>query len=334
LSGRFSLKAPASLALASVCAILLWVAPAASAAEFGSGCQANLRSVGFTALQTSTSGAPLITSERGVVTGWAVENGGFNGVAEKLKVFKPVGAEFEVVTETAAEQVPKATRSVFPTRISVPAGVQFGAFSSGGVPVCIGDPSAANKYSTFGGDVAIGNKAKPTFTEGNATVALAVRVEPDADGDGFGDESQDACPTNATTQGTCPPAPPPTTGGGPGGGGAATLGLGLKAKLEGNMVAVQVTGSDKATVAVSDLFRGRKVAGPKSANVGPGQPGRVYLPLSELVKEKLAKLPRKRKLTLVIEAKGQSSAGASAATSIELALPGRKKPPRHHRSRH
>jgi hypothetical protein len=29
-------------------------------------------------------------------------------------------------------------------------------------------------------------------------------IEGDADGDGFGDETQDACPTNASTQGTCP----------------------------------------------------------------------------------------------------------------------------------
>jgi hypothetical protein len=225
----------------------------------------------------------------------------------------------------------KATRNTFAVRIPVPAGVQFGIFSSGGALVCINSGTPTDKYSTFSGDVPLGTKAKPSFTEEKAFVALAVKVEPDADGDGFGDETQDACPSNATTQGTCPPASPaPPGGGGSGGGSAATLSLGLKAKLEGNMVAVQVTGSAAATVAVSDLFRGRKVAGPKNASVGPGQTGRVYLPLSELVKEKLATLPRKRKLTLVIEAKGQSSAGASAATSIELAVPGRKK--KHHRA--
>ena len=29
-------------------------------------------------------------------------------------------------------------------------------------------------------------------------------LEPDADGDGFGDETQDQCPTDASTQGPCP----------------------------------------------------------------------------------------------------------------------------------
>ena len=32
---------------------------------------------------------------------------------------------------------------------------------------------------------------------------VAATIEPDADGDGFGDETQDQCPTQATTQGAC-----------------------------------------------------------------------------------------------------------------------------------
>lgn len=43
---------------------------------------------------------------------------------------------------------------------------------------------------------------------GDRLLALAADVETDADGDGFGDESQDACPTDATTQGACPPGDP------------------------------------------------------------------------------------------------------------------------------
>ena len=40
-------------------------------------------------------------------------------------------------------------------------------------------------------------------------IPLEVVLEPDADHDGFGDESQDLCPTVAVTQGSCPLAPPP-----------------------------------------------------------------------------------------------------------------------------
>jgi hypothetical protein len=44
---------------------------------------------------------------------------------------------------------------------------------------------------------------------------VAATVEPDADHDGYGDETQDQCPTDASTQGPCPasstptPVPPP-----------------------------------------------------------------------------------------------------------------------------
>jgi hypothetical protein len=42
---------------------------------------------------------------------------------------------------------------------------------------------------------------------------LNADIEPDADADGFGDETQDLCPTDASTQGACPVAPvaPDTT---------------------------------------------------------------------------------------------------------------------------
>jgi hypothetical protein len=40
---------------------------------------------------------------------------------------------------------------------------------------------------------------------------LSGTIEPDADGDGFGDETQDQCPTNAATQGACPPGPVSST---------------------------------------------------------------------------------------------------------------------------
>jgi hypothetical protein len=54
-------------------------------------------------------------------------------------------------------------------------------------------------------------------------------VEPDEDGDGFGDETQDQCPTDASTQGACPPddgTPPPGGGTPPPGGGTPPPGGG------------------------------------------------------------------------------------------------------------
>ena len=44
-------------------------------------------------------------------------------------------------------------------------------------------------------------------TVGGFLLNLAATVEPDADHDGFGDETQDQCATDGTTQGPCPVAP-------------------------------------------------------------------------------------------------------------------------------
>ncbi len=43
----------------------------------------------------------------------------------------------------------------------------------------------------------------------NQETTIQYLVEPDADRDGFGDETQDLCSTNALTQGACPSASPP-----------------------------------------------------------------------------------------------------------------------------
>jgi len=318
-------------------AAALLAAPAASAAtEIGGPCKAGVLSASKQVVQTGRAGAAFKTAVPGVVTKWEVVTGNQGPVAETLKVYKPLGSDIETVGESAPGNVEKETKNVFATRIPVPAGVIFGGYSPTGIPYCFqGGLPAGDTIAFSNENIPIGTSKPSGTSQAESRLALTVTVEPDADGDGFGDETQDGCPTNPMVQGACPViSPPPTTGGGGSagtGGGAATLSLSLKAKLEGNVVAVQVTGSDRAAASVSGLFRGRTVTGPQSASVGPGLPGRVYLPLSKSLKERLAALPRKRHLYLVIEAKGQSAAGASAATSTEVALPGRKKTTKHHR---
>ena len=45
--------------------------------------------------------------------------------------------------------------------------------------------------------------------EFEARLLLSAQLEPDADHDGYGDETQDQCPTDAATQGPCPLVTPP-----------------------------------------------------------------------------------------------------------------------------
>jgi hypothetical protein len=55
---------------------------------------------------------------------------------------------------------------------------------------------------------------KPYTSDGSCARELLLQgvVEPDSDGDGFGDETQDLCPTNAAIQVACPVSVTPAAG--------------------------------------------------------------------------------------------------------------------------
>ena len=89
-----------------------------------------------------------------------------------------------------------------------------------------------------------GNTYGPPANQPNWELELEATVEPDADHDGFGDETQDLCPTNASTQAACPPAAPGSPGSG---------GLGLGAGLD----------------VTPPAFTGKPRANPKSFVVDP-----------------------------------------------------------------
>jgi hypothetical protein len=334
---RLGLNAVAAMVGATLTLLAPGFAPAASAAQFGSECPATLRSTAGTVMQISRAGAPISTSGPGVVTSWAVNNPSYEGVMEELKIFQPIGPEFEVVAGSALQAVPKGGLSKFDVRIPVAAGVQFGVYDPVGAPECYNTFTSEDKYGHYAGDVPVKGKIKSfDYVSEKTLIALAVTVEPDADGDGFGDQTQDGCPTNAAAQGACPTTAPGTGGGGSPGGGATpsvptttapTVGI-TSATLEGNTVAVKLSAGAQAQVTVSGLIKGKPAAVATTVAVTPGAVGRAYLTLSKATRERLAKLPAKGHLTLVIEAQ---TAGAVPA-SRELPLRGRKKPHRKHHS--
>jgi len=59
----------------------------------------------------------------------------------------------------------------------------------------------------WGPSPADGTTTAPSAEVADRNLMLQAEIEPDADGDGFGDETEDECPTDASTQGVCPPPP-------------------------------------------------------------------------------------------------------------------------------
>jgi hypothetical protein len=202
---RRRLGLPISIALA----VLLLTTASASAAvsdEAGWGCTADSSRAGWTLLAAPLPGSPyspLVKESPGVIVSWRVRVGsGLSPLAQQLGVFRPVngGAEYTKVAESPIETFGEKTEAV-PTRIPVQAGDLIGLHGPEATFACSeqGSPAPA----LFEGDVGLGETRAFKAEPGARAPVIAV-VESDADGDGYGDASQDRCPESALFQAPCP----------------------------------------------------------------------------------------------------------------------------------
>jgi hypothetical protein len=130
-----------------------------------------------------------------------------------------------------------------------------------------------NKFTyLYGPPLAEGQGPRSTGEEPTGELLVQAVVEPDADKDGFGDETQDGCPTQASTQGVCDNAAPDLDDLSVSGGNityrlseAATLRFRLEKFKHGRYVKVRTltrTGSaGKNVVRIGRRFGGRKLSG-------------------------------------------------------------------------
>jgi hypothetical protein len=323
-----------AMAVAVGMGAILGVGSASAATEFGSGCAANAVKDG--AIWVSTGHAPdsplpATAPISGVITEWHVNTnltveseGNFTGeypriFQQRLLVLKSNGPEsFTVVGEAPGGPLTLKGSNTYLSRVPVQAGDYLGL---------AGDPYAAyctteNPADTFGASVGgapVGSNVKVQNSTG-AQVPVTARIEPDADGDGYGDETQDQCPQSAAYQTACPVIT------------VSTLSLeGAKA------VTVYVSSSLSAPVAVSGtvkLGKGKKKEATLAAaakTVAPGTLGRFRLVLTKPVRETLTALSNQKSLKLTITASATNVTGSpSTATSI-LKLRGKRRPAHHHK---
>lgn len=140
--------------------------------------------------------------EHGVVVGWRVRGEGGQARLQRVALDGRSGRAGEAtapVTLTGAVQEIAA-------RLPVRAGDALGLTLSAGARVSSVDLGFGESTLTW--EPALGATARPgAETPGNAIAFQAV-IEPDADADGLGDETQDDCVGDCTP--TPPPAPPDT----------------------------------------------------------------------------------------------------------------------------
>jgi len=199
---------------ATVGAALCWTAPAGAATQFGQ--TFNPTSTGpilpaTTYLQCLSPGDGYGAPSPGVITSWSFQADGLPPQI-KLKVGRLAASlSFTIVGESALETPAPSELNTFSTRIPVQAGDLLGFFATPGTRNVATTPAPGyNTCRRVGdGDQPVGttnNYSQQTSPEYQLDVAAI--LEPDADNDGFGDETQDQCPGDASKQGDC--APPDT----------------------------------------------------------------------------------------------------------------------------
>ena len=205
---------------------------ACSGSLFGSnfeGVVANSGGAGSDTLyvQTALGGTPTALSARGVVVRWRLLGIPAFDREFQLRVLAPsAGGGYTVARSSAAETLPKNISAEagaigsFATRLPVPAGGYVGIATGPTFTtptLFVGAPGDTMSKLTDGSDGTSYSGLPTTAT--SVVVGYDADIEPDVDGDGYGDVSQDSCPTAALVhEGPCPP---PT--GGAGGSGVAPV---------------------------------------------------------------------------------------------------------------
>ena len=153
-----------------------------------------------TFVQTVLPGRAVASPIDGVIVRWRVRDA--NGEL-KLRVVRPAGGGvFTGAGTSAPASVFSATPSTFDTRLPVNAGDHIGldfagtsgigARANGGSQTAVWSPALAD-----------GQQRAPDGTLDNLEFLYNADIEPDADRDGFGDETQDLCSKDPGTQGLC-----------------------------------------------------------------------------------------------------------------------------------
>jgi hypothetical protein len=200
-------------------------------------------------LQTALGGASTIATSPGVIVRWRVLNGGTGNYRMYVLKDNPEGSggmflAYRILgsSESAQVDAPFPTTisktSSFATRVPLPVGAYIGVAVPGGdLPSFQSSAGGQAKYSR------VATPATPGATgvvgeSHNGVILYDADVEPDVDADGYGDVSQDSCPSAATVhEGPCPAAAPTgetSSGAGASSGGGASPGAGPAPKGQPN----------------------------------------------------------------------------------------------------
>ncbi len=285
--------------------------PASASVEFGDNCTVNNDlTTPFTLFEISNPAntMPTAAPTAGVIT------------QLKMNVI-PAPVAFPMIFRVAEPAAPGQYRLVgesqqtvtggansFDVRIPVGAGVRLGlaaAFEEDSLKC----ESAASQIAGLVGNPGIGNTAPVIEGPAPFRVPVFARLEPDADHDGFGDETQDKCPQSAASQIACP-----------------SITIDSVSVAGKSAVTVYVSVSSDAPVAVSGsvkLAKGKPLTLKAPAKtLSPGPLGKFKLKFSAKLKASLKELEPGKSLKLKIKASATNVAGVVSTDNSKVTLKG------------
>lgn len=312
-------------------------ASASAATEFGDPCIANRGTgEGFEAtvfgISSTSSPFPLAAPSAGVVTSWKLDlitppppSRPIPAIIpQTLKVLRLNTAAHIAQVVGEASGVVGSGINTIPARIPVQAGDRLGTFGRGpitfegstsevGTLICEEEAGPENAIGAYEGNVTTGGSTAYEEGAGKIRVPAVAVLEPDADNDGYGDETQDKCPQNATTQVACP-----------------VVTLSTTSSVKRGLVTIGVTANLQATVTMAGtvkLGKGKSVTlNGGTQIVAPGTIAQFTLLFPKKLRSALKALPKKRSLSLNIAATAPNVVGPATASNLTVKLKGQAKP--------
>ena len=148
----------------------------------------------------ATTAAPTaVVPFDGVLVRWRVKAGSPSS-AVRLRMLRPAGTGTYLTAGTSDPQSITAGTGTFSTQITVKAGDVVGLDDGSGAKLFASPvPTTAYYFQPYLG----GSAMPPTFQRTSRELLVNADIEHDADGDGFGDETQDLCPGDPTRHTAC-----------------------------------------------------------------------------------------------------------------------------------
>lgn len=207
--GRWGLGSLAGACLAG--AVMAFPGTAGAAQTIGQAATGS----GCTGGEAYTQGPLFASTYRptasGVITSWSSFASSTPNTQLVLLVLRPnpAGSTHFIATQKDQARVltqANALNTFSGLHLPIQAGEQLGLFLPSGSADCFFDAPPDTGLFFTGGDPPLNVDVDFTGSNTDRRLNASAVVEPDADRDGFGDETQDGCPSSAAAQGSCPVA--------------------------------------------------------------------------------------------------------------------------------